>query len=228
VKIPRDLVVGTISSLLAAALVAAMSLVSGIVQGRYTREISVSVRPLLVILYVVLLAGTVFVLVSGRPSQIDPLRRLPRFGRWPKVASVTATILALLPVIWSFVPYSIPPFQIQVRNHGKYGIVIKDQAVFYIKVPESPASNRFVTSGMCQMFWFEPPAQRDKPLLVFPEGTADLKCQMLDPLEYQSFVESGKMEVELSIVDSDGNNSWATMALNNHALESHWMIFEFR
>jgi hypothetical protein len=144
------------------------------------------------------------------------------------VFSVTATILALIPVIWSFVPYSIPPFRMQVRNHRKYGILIKDQAVFYIEMPESPASNRFVTSGMCQVFWFEPPAQRNKPLLVFPEERADLKCQMLSPVEYQSFVESEKMEVVLSIVNSDGDTASATMALNKHALESHWMIFEFR
>ena len=215
-KVPRDFVIGTLNSLFAAALVAAMSLV---VRGVSPRDISA--RVLVPGLYMLLLIGATFVFLSQEQSRINPGIRLPRFGRWPKIIAIAGLVVGLVPLVWAFIPYSIPPLRIQVRNHGKYAVLISDQAWFHITLPDSPVSDTVVDRGTCQLSWLVEPLQRDKPLLVFPDETVEMKCQILNPVAYRRFLQSEKMDIQVFLTNGQGNGGAATMPLNKHALENH-------
>jgi len=222
-KIPRDFLIGTLSSLFATALVTAMSLV---VQGVSPGDISVPV--LVPGLYVLLLIGATFVFLSQEQSRINPGMRLPRFGRWPKIITLAGLLVGLVPLVWAFIPYTILPLRIQIRNHSKYAVLISDQAWFHITLPNSPVSDIVVDRGRCQLSWLAEQLQRDKPLLVFPDGTAEMKCQILNPVAYRRFLQSENMDIQVFLTNGQGNVAAATMPLNGHTLENHWLLIEFK
>ena len=222
-RIPREFLVGTLSSLFAALLIAAMSLV---VHG--IRIEAIAVRVVVSLLYVLLLVGTAFIFLAGGPGRIDPASRVPRFGRWPKTIAVTGLVIGLVPLVWAFIPYSILPLRIRAENHGRYTVLVSDQAFFLVKIPESPASDAIVDRGRCQLSWLVAPVQRDKPLLIFPGGSADFKCEILNPIAYRRFVQSENMDIEVLLTNGHGLVVSATMGLNKHALENHWLAFEFK
>jgi hypothetical protein len=174
-----------------------------------------------------LVSGAAVIIFAKRRSQFDQDIKIHRFRRWLRIAASFAVVIGIAPLVWAFLPHSIPSLKLSVRNQSKYGILIPDQEEFFIMLPESPSSQSIAATGRCKLSWFPPPPQRDKPLVVISGETAQFECYILNPRAYRRYLELEYTDVEMYLNNSDGKVVRGTMAFNNHSLQEHWMEFDF-
>jgi hypothetical protein len=222
---PRDFTLGQVMSSLAASLIVAVivMLSKKIAYGDIDER---SVKIALLCLYAALASGGVYVLADRQPSGLDSRVRVSRFRRRTKLLTSIGLTAGAALLVWAFLPYSIPCLKLEVRNHKQYGILFHDEAPFRITMPESPASERIVDRGLCSLSWFPTPQQPDKPLVIMRGESAEFKCEILNPIAFRRYLDAENMDLQLLLVDSDGESIPATTHFSKHAVRDHWLVFD--
>lgn len=223
----RDAVLQVGCNIASALIVTALSFIArSIWQGdQYT---SVLPQAVAVGFYAVLVILAAYILRARRASFVDPQLSIPRFGRLTKTVTLLALVLAIIPLALALVPYSMPEIQIRAENQGPDAVMISDHAEFFLRVPESPLSDRVVATGRCELRRLLGSEASDRALVIPPSRSLYLRGRIVNPRSYRRFFDLEYMTLQLVLHVKDGRILHAEVPFTRHSLERHWIMFEIR
>lgn len=215
------------STILAGLILAAMGLVWRAALGGADYE-EATAQVIMACLYGALIVFAVFVFVAKLRSQVDPDLSIFRFGMLAKTLAIIALVLAIVPLGWMFIPYSLPDLNIRVDNMRAENVLISDHAEFFIKEPESPLSDRVVAAGRCELHRLLEEGSEERPLEIAPGKSLYLRGRLMNPRRYRRFLESQYMTLQVIVSVRGGGLQHVEIPFTMHSIEKHGIIVQIR
>ena len=156
-------------------------------------------RFILLAAYFALLSFAVYSFRAKKPGELAPNGYRPVFNR---IVIVVVALLGLIPVYWSFTPYSIPELPIKIINTTPTDVQIFSDARFSVRVPVSPVINQDFATGYIQLR-AAGKNSINQTLTIPAGGELMVWVRVISPSSYRSYFEQGNaiLQIVISRVD---------------------------
>lgn len=207
-RLIREALPNIAAGLVVATILAAIGIVGDFAGFRNSAHDTVLRYAISGCLFVILLAGALFVVVSKRPNVLEPTHKHYRFGTRQRLLATVAALLAIGVMTWFIWPVNLPRVTLAVENRTGVDLAISKLSKFSIDLYTPLEDDQRLATGEASLVTVSGPDEVASEINVPAHASVVAYANILNESRYRRFVGSDSVYISFVLCDKDESPKW--------------------